>query len=84
MPDGSSECGTAGAVKRHKREGTDPCPGDREALLAYQREWRAKRKARAARREAEATRRAQGERAVRARLEAVVLAKHEAGELVLG
>ena len=84
MPKGTSDCGTPGAVRRHKREGTDPCPEDREALRSYQRAGTARRMAEAARAAAEATRRGQGKAAVRARLEAEVMAAHESGTLVLG
>jgi hypothetical protein len=87
MPDGSSECGTPGAVQRHYREGTDPCPQDLKAWAAYMRRWRAERKARAAagaertaRAAAEAARKAQA----REQREATVMAAHEAGTLVLG
>jgi hypothetical protein len=82
MPRGTSECGTPWAVDRHKREGTDPCPQDWEARRAYQRAWSAERKARAVRAASEVTREAQA-MAARGRLEAAVLAAHEAGTLVL-
>ncbi len=94
MITGTSACGTPGAVKRHWKEGTEPCEEDRIALRAYQRQWRLRRKRRFMREAATAT----SERltvaaappqskqalAAAAAKERAVLQAHLAGELVLG